>query len=101
MLKFSVQNVRIGIWVPDLYSGVLAQHGSTNPIPALEKHITANNPPDNYPLFSYRAANGHVCLTARKFLARCNTICLPSAGIWTANAYPTSTGHSFCNQRYN
>jgi hypothetical protein len=45
-------------------------------------------PPNDYPLFSYRAGNGHVCLTARKFLARCNTI-------WTANAYPTSTGHLF------
>lgn len=70
------------------YTFITAQLGCTNPIPALDNHIAINSPPEHYPLFSYRAGNGHVCLTARKFLTQCNSI-------WTANAYPSSTGHSF------
>ena len=68
---------------------ITAQYGNINPIPALDNHIALNSPPAHYPLFSYCAGQGHVCLTSRKFLARCNEI-------WSMYRLPSSTGHCFC-----
>lgn len=64
------------------------QIGPSDPLAALDNHILVNRPPTNYPLFSYRNRTGHIALTKRKFLARCNEI-------WSAFGFKLITGHCF------
>jgi hypothetical protein len=64
------------------------QFGPSNPHSALSTHLLTNDIPPDLPLFSYRTTNGFVALTARKLVARCNTI-------WSIRGLPSCSGHSF------
>jgi hypothetical protein len=61
---------------------------SLDPISRVRSHFTANNLPDNLPLFAYATPSGPRMLTKAAFLSRCNQV-------WTAAGYPRTTGHSF------
>ncbi|KAK7000975.1 putative reverse transcriptase domain protein [Favolaschia claudopus] len=68
---------------------LVKQNTPSDPISALESHLTTNSIPSNLPLFSYRnAQNSLICLTRKRFLQRCNEI-------WGRYGYPAFTGHSF------
>ncbi|KAG1768279.1 hypothetical protein EV702DRAFT_1203366 [Suillus placidus] len=60
----------------------------SDPIQALEHHLTLNVFEQNLPLFCYLSPAGICCLTRRKFISRCNSI-------WSAAGIPTASGHSF------
>ncbi|KAJ7699686.1 hypothetical protein B0H16DRAFT_1668785 [Mycena metata] len=65
------------------------QSGPSDPIGAVENHITVNTLPAHAPLFSHRNAKGaSVCLTRKKFLKHCNEI-------WRRHGFPAFTDHSF------
>ncbi|KAF8210224.1 hypothetical protein K438DRAFT_1571045 [Mycena galopus ATCC 62051] len=65
------------------------QDAPSDPIKATENHIAVNALPADAPLFSYRNDRGNlICLSRKKFLARCNEI-------WSAHGIPSFTGHSF------
>ncbi|KAK7063620.1 putative reverse transcriptase domain protein [Favolaschia claudopus] len=65
------------------------QNAPSDPIRALQSHLSTNAVPSDLPLFSYRDANGSlICLTRKKFLQRCNDI-------WSNHGYPAFTGRSF------
>lgn len=64
------------------------QIGPSDPLAAIQNQLQVNNPPPNYPLFAYRNQTGHIALTKRKFLARCNSI-------WSQFGFKAITGHSF------
>lgn len=65
------------------------QDGPSDPIRAVENHLSANNIPPDMPLFSHRNKKGElICLTRKKLLRRCNEI-------WTRHGLPEHTGHSF------
>ncbi|KAJ6597345.1 hypothetical protein B0H10DRAFT_1803378, partial [Mycena sp. CBHHK59/15] len=66
------------------------QRAPSDPVGAVEAHISINDLSGADPLFSYRVQNGGLlALTKRKFLARCNSI-------W--NGLPKSTGYSRARQ---
>ncbi|KAF8886363.1 hypothetical protein BD779DRAFT_1611783 [Infundibulicybe gibba] len=68
---------------------ICRQNGRSDPITAIERHITINELTPHLPLFSYAIGDGrHLALTKDKFLARCNEI-------WTMYGWPRMTGHSF------
>jgi hypothetical protein len=60
----------------------------TDPTAAMLAHLEGNIVRPDAPLFSYRPSRGPVCLTKRKFLARCNSI-------WVACGLTAVGGHSF------
>ncbi|KAJ7749078.1 hypothetical protein DFH07DRAFT_746906 [Mycena maculata] len=65
------------------------QKGFSDPVDAVDHHLSANQLQASDPLFSYCTANGGLlALTKRKFMARCNQV-------WGSFALPRSTGHCF------
>ncbi|KAJ7512573.1 hypothetical protein B0H11DRAFT_2151964 [Mycena galericulata] len=61
----------------------------SDPIRAVENHLSVNDIPPDMPLFSFRDKRGKLlCLTRKKLLARCNEI-------WTRHGFPARTGHTF------
>ena len=52
------------------------QDGPTDPQSALDNHYQVNNPPMDFPLFSYRHSKGLRPLTKRVFLERINVVAL-------------------------
>ncbi|KAJ6489476.1 hypothetical protein C8R47DRAFT_951031, partial [Mycena vitilis] len=65
------------------------QNSRSDPVRAIEEHLSLNAIPANLPLFSYRNASDQlVCLTRKKLMSRCNEI-------WSRHGYPAITGHSF------
>lgn len=67
---------------------VCRQADASDPIDALDLHLRVNDPPPDFPLFSFVSPQGWRCLTRRKFLARCNDV-------WTSAGLDSFTGHSF------
>ena len=67
---------------------ICRQNDASDPISALDRHLCVNNPPQNFPLFSYLSPHGWRCLSKKKLLARCNSI-------WIYHGIPSSSGHSF------
>jgi hypothetical protein len=65
------------------------QHSLSDPIAALDAHLTMNKLSLLDPLFSYLTTSGdYLYLTKQKFLKRCNSI-------WSLHQIPHTTGHSF------
>ncbi|KAJ7112459.1 hypothetical protein C8R43DRAFT_903651 [Mycena crocata] len=65
------------------------QHGPSDPIRAVENHLSVNTIPADLPLFSYRNSSGELqCLSKKQFLKRCNEI-------WNKRGFPGRTGHCF------
>jgi hypothetical protein len=67
---------------------ICRQSDISDPISALLAHLASNAIPPDYPLFSYKNSRGHIALTKRKFLSRCNDI-------WRHLQFPTASGHCF------
>jgi hypothetical protein len=64
------------------------QYGASDPIDALELHLSINVFGDDLPIFSYLTASGVCFLTRAKLLEKCNHI-------WTRYGLPSCSGHSF------
>lgn len=67
---------------------IVRQLGCTDPLASLDYHLAVNTLPDHLPLFSYKTAFGHRCLTKKRFLFICNRV-------WQQHGVPRTTGHSF------
>ena len=50
------------------------QDGPTDPSDALDKHLLANDPPVNGPLFAYKTAKGHRPMTRQTFIVCLNKV---------------------------
>lgn len=61
---------------------ICCQNDNSDPIAALNIHLTSNPIPQEIPLFSYISPHGWRCLTKKHLLARCNSI-------WSSNGIPS------------
>lgn len=64
------------------------QLGPTDPIAALENHLSINDVSIDLPLFSFKVPSGWMCLTKKRLLMLCNCV-------WERHGIPRITGHSF------
>ncbi|KIJ09321.1 hypothetical protein PAXINDRAFT_87622 [Paxillus involutus ATCC 200175] len=65
---------------------ICRQHGPSDPIAAINSHLSINPMPPNLPLFSYLSTRGWRCLTRKKLLSRCNAV-------WSLAGIPSISGH--------
>ncbi|KAJ7126598.1 hypothetical protein C8R43DRAFT_1134922 [Mycena crocata] len=65
------------------------QHGPSDPIRAVENHLSVNSILPDLPLFAYRNGSRELqCLSKKQFVKRCNEI-------WNKSGFPGRTGHCF------
>lgn len=64
------------------------QLDASNPVQALDLHLSINKLPPHLPLFSFRVGLETRVLTKQHFLSACNNI-------WSKSGLPRYTGHSF------
>lgn len=67
---------------------ICRQADASDPIDALAIHLLVNDPPVDFPLFSYRSGDGWKFLTQQKLVDCCNSV-------WGSAGLPPLCGHSF------
>lgn len=64
------------------------QDDKSDPVTALQRHLSVNQIPDTSILFAYKDAYGTTAMLKQNFMNRCNEI-------WKSRGLSTTTGHSF------
>lgn len=86
-LKLHLPWTKVKKWTGE-YIFLTIQDDKSDPVQALQRHLSVNLVPDNTILFSYKDIYGQTALLKQDFMNRCNEI-------WLACGLATTTGHSF------
>lgn len=86
-LKLNLPWTKVKKWSGEtLY--LASQTDSTDPVAALNNHLSVNKLSKNYLLFSVEVDGSYYYLTKSIFMDRCNAI-------WSSDGLPVASGHSF------